>query len=109
MAIYQYETAKTHTLDTHTHELRAPFPAGNFLPEFPIPKLGHLTLTLNFRCQDRLYLSSMQCRQLVGVFGDSESRIEVGRRWTPLNKKALWRTDFFDMFFFFFFRVKHKT
>ena len=33
MAIYQYETAKTHTLDTHTPmSLAAPFPAGNFLP-----------------------------------------------------------------------------
>ena len=27
--------------------------------------------------QDRLFLTSMQCRQLVGVFGDSECRMAV--------------------------------
>ena len=39
--------------------------------------------------QDRLFLTSMQCRQLVGVFGDMDSRMAVGvprkreERWLP--------------------------
>jgi len=41
------------------------------------PLAGRAKVQVLRGVSDRLYLSSMQCRQLVGVFGDSESRMEV--------------------------------